>query len=202
MKMKIGTDLDECLAEFVSGFLDYHNNKYGTKLNRKEFKSYNLWETIGGTREDAIKHVSEFYRTNYFKNLPVVFGSVNVVDLLSRENEIFVISSRPIYIHNETIKWLDDHFHEKFSEIFFSDEWNFSSWNFFNFRRKNKSGICKKLKLDFYIEDNLGYALSCARKVDKVLLLDKPWNQNSELPNNVHRVYGWNEILEKIENGV
>lgn len=206
--MKIGTDLDECLAEFVYSFLNWHNDKYKTNFDREDIKSFNLWETIGGTREDAINKVYDFYKTKYFKELPVTFGSQHVLRTLSRKNDIFLISSRPYCVRDETRKWLDQHFNDIFDDVILTDEW--ARYSFATFFKRfiklfgdgsTKANICKKLCLDFYVEDNLDYARDCARNGTKVFLLDRPWNRGGELLYGIDRVYNWNEIFEKIENG-
>ena len=193
--MKIGIDLDECLTEYVFGFLNYYNNTHKTNFHFWEIKNYKLWELIGGTKEEAINTVYAFHETNYFKELPVVFGAKNAVEELRKFSELLIITSRPNELINKTNQWLDQHFHNKFSNILFTNEWSKSG------ERKQKSEICKNLKLDFLIEDNLDYALNCSGYVRRVFLLDKPWNQteNGNLPRDVDRVYNWNEILEKIE---
>lgn len=190
--MRIGIDLDECLAEFVFGFLNYYNNKHGTYFEAKDFKKYELWSVIGGNRDDAINEVYQFYKTDYFKELPVIFGSKNVVEELKKFSEVLIVTSRQNDIADKTTQWLDQHFHNKFSKIIFTNEWGKSGVS------KKKSEICKSLRLDFLIEDNLECALDCAR-YSKAFLLDKPWNQNKKLPENIKRVYNWHEILERIE---
>lgn len=193
--MKIGIDLDDCLAEFAYSFLNWHNDKYETSFEIEDVKRFNFWETIGGTRGDIIDKVSDFYKTNYFRNLPVVFGAVNGINQLCWENELFVVSSRPNDIYEETKKWIDQHFHDKFSEVILTNEWSLSG------KAIKKADVCKKLGVDLYIDDNLENVIDCAKpkKNIRVFLFDRPWNQNSKLLKIITRVYNWNEILEKIE---
>ena len=188
--MKIGIDLDECLAEFIFGFLNYYNNKYKTDFEFKDFKHYDLWKTIGGNRESAVKEVYDFYDTSHFKNLPVIFLSRTSINELKKDNGLFVITSRQNDFIEKTDYWINQNFPNKFSDIIFTGEWNN------NGPKTKKSDICDRLEIDMFIEDNLDNALSCAKESRKVLLLDKPWNQNGSLPRGVNRVYNWNEILE------
>ncbi|MEK6872650.1 MAG: hypothetical protein AABW90_01395 [Nanoarchaeota archaeon] len=191
--MNIGIDLDECLSEYVFGFLNYYNDTYNTNFHFNDVKDFGFWKLIGGTREEAINIVSSFYKTSYFKELPVVFGSRNTVEELKKFSELFVVTSRPNDIINKTNQWIDQHFHNKFSKIIFTNELSRSG------ERKRKLEICKNLRLDFLVEDNIEYALDCARTKTKVFLLDKPWNQSERKLNEISRVYNWNEILEWIE---
>lgn len=191
--MKIGIDLDECLAEYIFGFLNWYNYTYKTNFRFEDFKDYDLWKTIGGTKNEVINKVHDFYKTDYFKELPIVFGSRNSIEELKKFNELFVVTSRPNEVIKETNKWIENHFHNKFSKVIFTNEWGNSG------ERRRKSEICKNVRLDFLIEDNLEYALDCARTKTKVFLLDRPWNQSKRKLDEINRVYNWHEILEKIE---
>jgi len=42
--MKIGIDLDEILAEFLTAAIQYHNNIYNTNFTKEQFHSYKFWE--------------------------------------------------------------------------------------------------------------------------------------------------------------
>lgn len=64
---------------------------------------------------------------------------------------------------------------------------------------KSKSEICGELGISIFIEDNSSYALDCAKKGIKVLLLDKPWNKNYEKHPNIIKVNSWEEILERLK---
>ena len=43
-------------------------------------------------------------------------------------------------------------------------------------------------------EDSLEYAEDCVQVVQKVILLDQPWNQASEESEKIMRVNNWSEI--------
>lgn len=187
--MKIGIDLDECLAEFFFSFCNYYNNKYKTNFEFKDFKDSDLWKTIGVNRESAIKEVYSFYDTSYYENLPVVFFSRTCVNELRRNNDLFVITSRQNDFIEKTNYWINQNFPNKFSDVIFTGEWNKGS------NAVKKSEICDKLEIELFIEDNLDNALDCRKDKRKIFLLDKPWNQNKKL-NGVKRVYNWHEILE------
>ena len=192
--MKIGIDLDECLGEFVYGFLEYHNEKYNSGLSRDGMVSYNFWDLIGCSRDESIKRVCDFYDTSGFKELPVVPGSREALRNLSDNNELYVITSRPDDITMETIRWLYHHYPGRFeiSRIIFTNE--FSK----NGRKKTKANVCQGLGIDYLIEDNKDYANSCGDVGISVFLLDKPWNQG-ELHRNVSRVGGWYEVLDGLK---
>ncbi len=191
--MKIGFDLDECLGELILSFLSYYNNTYGTNYRFEDVKSYNLEDLIGGTRLGAIKCVHKFYETNYFKEIPVVIGSRNAVEELIKNNEAVVITSRPLIIKKQTERWLNHHFYDKFKDVILTNEWSVEGGN------NSKADICRDLGVNCFIEDNLNYAIELSKKGIKVFLLDKPWNKNGELNENITRVKNYYELLEKIK---
>ena len=190
--MLIGVDLDEVLADLLSAFIRYHNEKYGTSLQREDFRSYDLWKAWGGTLEDAVQKVKDFYKTDYFRNINPVQGSIEVIDTLSKTNELIVITSRPHYIRRETKNWIEHYFPEKFSKVYFvTNPYQPGIY------KRSKSDICAELGVNILIEDCLDYARECASRGTSVFLLDSPWNRSEELPSGVMRVKSWNEILEK-----
>lgn len=190
--MKIGVDLDEVLADFLSALIMFHNYKNGTSFRRDHFHSYKVYEIWGGTYDDTIKEIYEFYETKYFDDIKPIPGSIENIEVLSRNNDLVVITSRQNDISQKTLNWIDRYFKNGFSGIFFTND---------NSRHGdiiNKSQICINSGVDFMIEDYLIYAAECAKSVKKVFLLDSPWNKTDELPKNISRVYSWSEITEDL----
>lgn len=195
MKHKsIALDCDEVLMEFVSGICFYNNSTYKTFFERKHFKSYNFWETLGGTRDSSHKLVEEFYNSSVFDNLRPIKGAVPGVNTLKKKgHELFVVTSRPIHIADKTKSSLYNYFLKSFSEVYFSSEWHH------NGHIGKKSEVCKSIGIELIVEDNIDNALDCASKGVEVILLDAPWNQTSSNYMGIHRVSDWNGILKKIE---
>jgi len=192
--MKIGIDLDEVLAEFVSAFLQFHNEKYGTKLNKNHFHVYEFEKVLGGTEENAADKAYEFFGTHHFKNIQPTEGARKAMEKLAKAgHELFVITSRQSEVVEDTKNWLEANFPKVFKEIHFtSNKYGRTNPNI------SKTDACKKIGISLLIEDNLEHASSCAAEGINVLLLDRPWNQG-ELPKNVKRFSLWEEVLKEIE---
>jgi len=194
--MKIGIDLDGCLAEFVDPFLNYHNRIHGTNFRRREVKSFDFWRLIGGTSKDSQEEIFNFYRSEQFRELPVVPGSVEVIEGLSEEHELYVITARPDWVSRETEQWLGNYFSDRFLEVIHTGEYDST-----NESPKSKSDVCKHLGVEVIVEDSYENAIDCTSKGIASVLLDYPWNRNNgngELPSGVTRVYNWNQIFEEI----
>lgn len=190
--MKIGVDLDEVLGEFLHALIQYHNYEYGTNLKKEQFKSYFFWETWGGTREEAIQKVYDFHKTEFFTNIKPVLGAQKGIEFLSKNHELVIITSRQYEIADETKEWVEKYFPEKFKDIFFTN--NYSQ----NGPTKSKKEVCDSENVNLLIEDFFQYAQECASEERKVLLFDKPWNQQNYLQNGMKRVHSWKEVLENI----
>ncbi len=194
--MKIGIDLDEVLADFLSALIEYHNATYGTSLVREQFQSYRFWETWDGTREETIQKVYDFHKTPYFRNMKPVIGSQEAVGILKQNNDLFVVTSRQNDIVETTREWIAKHFPDIFSGVFFANHYSQNGSSI------TKRQICDSVGVDVLIEDSPEYALECLDAKRKVLLLDCPWNRYSELPRGTYRVNSWDEIIENITRAV
>jgi uncharacterized HAD superfamily protein len=188
--MKIGIDIDEVLADQLSSLIRFHNDSFGTTLARDHFRSSKFWETWGGTREEAIRKVYDFYQTPYFRDIQPVDGSKEAVGRLSRDHELHLVTGRQNDIATLTQDWIRRHFPNRFSGIHFANHYSNNGFP------QSKAEICDALGIEFLIEDTLDYALECARPNRKILLLDYPWNQTNDLPEGIHRVHSWKGVLD------
>ncbi len=191
--MIIGIDVDDVLADFMNSMIKYHNDRYNTDYSREDFKTYNLWETIGGNEEDTVKKIYDFYHTSHFDNIPPTEGSQDAVKELNKNNVLRVITSRPYDLHDQTLKWLDRYFLGKFEEAHFTNEWAGGIG-----KPTRKRDMCKEHGIDILIEDSLAYANECASDRTRVYLMNRPWNQSENLSKKITRVYSWKDILDKI----
>ncbi len=192
--MRIGTDLDEIVIEWVRSYLKFFNKRYRKSVRFEDIKSYDLWKPLGISREEAFSLADEFYETPEFKNLQLVEGAKEGLMTLAEKNELFFITSRPRYIERQTSNFLKRNFDGILNENFDV----FYSGDVFG-NGKTKAEICEELRIEIFFEDRRESAVDVARKGIKVLLLDKPWNQYGKCNDNVKRVDDWNKILEEIK---
>jgi len=192
--MIIGVDIDEVLADMTTYFFKFHNEKYGTNVKREDVFSYHLWEVVGGTREEITKKFYEFYASKHFLEMTTIPGSQKHLKLLSDKYEVHLITARPNDIQKETFLWIKKFFPFKDFEIHFTNHWGSGEG-----KARTKGEICKELGIEIMIEDSLAYSKEMAEKGIKVLLMDCPWNQSDDLPENVIRVHSWEEAVEVIE---
>jgi uncharacterized HAD superfamily protein len=187
--MIIGVDLDEVLADLLAQFLKFYNAKHNTHFERNQFLSYRWWETIGGTHKEAIDEYYEFWASAYPKDIEPVAGSVEAIKALCANHTLFLITSRQHVFRSGTEEWLNSHFPNQFSKIFFTNH------NAKEGRAQSKAEICRVHGVQLLIEDDIDHATECAAEGIPVLLLDAPWNRKPSLPAGITAVSSWRQIL-------
>ncbi len=62
-----------------------------------------------------------------------------------------------------------------------------------------KAEVCKNENIDIFIDDHINNVINVSLTGIPSILLDQPWNKDEVLPNNVKRLYSWEEIVMEID---
>jgi uncharacterized HAD superfamily protein len=188
-------DMDDTLVDYCGGIMNWHNETYGTHLERKDFTSYAFHKVWGGTEKEAIEKVRTFAQSeNLIKLLPLE-GAVDAVEhLLQRKKKLCITTSRSMKTKDATETLLDLYFKNKFSDIFYCA--------FPQRKRENgertKVKICKELGASL-IDDSLAHAIPCFHAgVGFILFGNYPWNQMNGSGKDIIRADNWEDLLTKI----
>lgn len=187
--MKIGIDIDGVIADFVKKFLEFYNKKTGNNFSTENWVTYNFWDFIPITKEEGKKLMDEFYSLEDFDEIPLIEGSKEAIHELSKQNQIYIITARPLRWGEKTKKFFDKHFSGKQINLIHSRDKEDKT--------VYKREICNNWGINLLIEDCGDIALQCAERGIQVFLLNSLYNQNIS-HKNITRVKNWNEILEKI----
>jgi len=191
--MRIGVDLDEVLADTLSAVLPFHNDRYNTSLTRGDFHSYKFWEIWGGSREESVRRVHEFFDSPYAERVTPIAGARDALTRLKEAgHELHVITARSNAFIEHTKRWIGMHFPGLFDEIHFTNFYSVSG------EGRTKSSVCKNLGIEVMVEDDLHHASDCATSGIKVILIDYPWNKE-ESKENVARVSSWDDAVTLIQ---
>jgi len=192
--LRIGIDFDEVLVNHLDSIIEYYNNKYSTNYSFNDFHSYHFCEVWGGTREDAIKEIFDFYNTSYFKEQKIIEESKLVLNKFKELGfDLFVITGRPNSISEDTITKINDNFKDFFKDILFTNNFSIEGIEL------KKSDFVNNLQLDYFIEDSIPYSKDILENtnVKKLFLFNNPWNINETISDSrLIRVDSWKEILE------
>ncbi len=196
--MNIGIDLDDVLADFHKGWLRYYNDKYGTNLTISDCKSYRLSDVHKVADDIVIKRIKYFYRTNIFKDLDPIKGSLKTVNYMKANHKLYVITSRPSWTSGTTRTWIKKYFQNAFTDVILTNQFG----NKDKKTQVDKSEVCRRYKINIIIEDSPTFSYDIAKTGGKVLLLDSPWNQTMSSHKNIERVFSWGEIKSLIDGYV
>lgn len=197
--MKIGLDLDDVVFDTVPSFLGFYNQIHGTNFTRTDITMYEIEQLgIGKTPDDVTRLFDRFHTSPEFDRIPLVEGAEEGIFELSRlpDSSLVIVTSRPPRYRAKTTASITRSFPNNPLPVYFSYDFSFNNQQT---RSQAKSQICRELGVDVFVEDYLVYAQACSEQGVRVLLLDKPWNQNGTLPSNITRVYKWQEILQQIK---
>jgi 5'(3')-deoxyribonucleotidase len=195
-RKKIGIDLDDTLFDLVSPFISYHNQTYKTNLKKEDFTTYSFNEVLKlPSMRDAVERVFQFYDSDFFRKMPPLPGSIESVNKIKGDYEMYIITYRPDFLYNDTMNQLWDNFRGCFSEVLFA----FNPYIGGKSIGKTKADICLNKGISKMIDDSLNCVLECKKKgVSTLLFGDYPWNRNGE-HKEIIRVKDWKEVLEKLE---
>jgi len=188
--MKIAIDIDEVLFEFVRGYLQVAKDKGYKELTFEEVYTYNLWEPLGVSKEEAVQISEDYHNSNFFNSPEVVLGAKEALKKLNNY-ELFFITNRPLRWKLKTLSFLKENFGVDSSHVYFAGD-------FHKGNGKGKAEICKELGVSLIVEDHSEFVEGYANEGITVLLLDKPWNKNV-LHENIIRCKDWNEVLRNLE---
>jgi 5'(3')-deoxyribonucleotidase len=196
----VAVDLDEVLGEFITPLVKFHNAVYpdAPRLSATSFFSYKFADVWGGTRDEAIAKVHEFFDSEYFEDIPVVSGAKDGVQaLLKAGYRLVVVTSRQYEIERQTREWIQRHFADCFEDIAFGNHWGMSGG------KVSKVALCQDLGAECLIDDSVDYAMECGKTGLRVLLFgDYAWNASEDeinpLPPTVQRVPNWAQVVEEL----
>jgi uncharacterized HAD superfamily protein len=168
----VGCDLDGVIGDIVPQLVRFSRTQHRIRLTRKHIVSENL-ETCAPIRQEQLHRL--FENPEFFRSLPVVSGArKSLLTLREAGCAIHIVTDRFWYgeIDEDTTNWLVRH-RIPFDSVAFA-------------RKAQKQDVAHRLKIDWFIEDQLSNARLLS-SICPVLLLDRPYNQGAT-PEHVTRV--------------
>ena len=110
MKERIAIDMDEVMADTLAKHLACYKRDFGETLTKADLAGHRLDAFVPAERRE---HVRGYLRINgYFRDIPVMSGSQEVIRALAKRYEIFVASAAMEFPTSFTDKyeWLHEHF--------------------------------------------------------------------------------------------
>jgi len=191
--MKIAVDLDDVLSSFIAEFLRWYNPQYGTNWQFEDVVDYHWPNFMNITTEQAISDVHRFFATSEFANLPLIPGATEFVQQLASQHELYIITARQRVAEAITYTYLEKSFPGVFRDVLFANHYSIDGSP-----ARTKGELCEQAGCELIIDDDARHAGALLAHNVKMVLMDKPWNKNDQLPTGVIRAYNWEDVLSAI----
>jgi 5'-nucleotidase len=171
---RVLVDMDEVIADTTLGMIGWYKRVYGGDIDYKKMLAGH--SLIKGFPEEHQTDVrQQLYEPGFFRHLPVMENSVEVLKEMNKKYEVYIVSAATEFPNSLTDKyyWLEDHF------------------PFFSWKQMVFCGDKSMIQADFMIDDHAKH-LQYFR--GKPFIFTAPHNLNEQ---RFERLNNWKEAGEK-----
>jgi uncharacterized HAD superfamily protein len=177
--MNIGIDIDSTLNNFCDEYWNFLEKNYNIILDKSNYNNSNyLKNELGDIEYDEM--INTFYNTDLFIEKYAKF----FIKKLKRNNKIIIITARDYSSSDETIKWLKE---------------NGILYDNILFNAGNKGKACINNNIDIMIDDSPYNIYDLLKRRIKVLVYNRPYNQEFYEGELLHRVNNWIDIYNYLK---
>ena len=197
--MKIYVDYDDCLCETARAFTGIADRLFGRKVPYEEVRFFSLKDSFMLNDEEYEQLMIEGHRPEVLLSYDETPGASRVLnEWIDKGYEVSVITGRPFSAYDPSRQWLNEHGLERV-KMFCLNKYGRDSFiknSDFNLELDDYY----RMKFDYAVEDSpMAFKFFEHLPELKVLVFDRPWNREAELPgDNYSRVYDWDRIREII----
>lgn len=175
--MVISFDLDDVLAEFQRGWVQFNKLVYNEDYAYEDFTVFNYEIVMGIEKDEVYKRIFEFYHHESFEELEPVRGMLEITKKLVVSNELHVLTSRSSEIADITKRWISKLYPGVFKKIHFTGQ---ISRNGFN-HSVTKGDICQQIGAAFHIDDAAIHFKDIVAAGTQVIVYTRPWNRHVDV---------------------
>ena len=199
--MNIYVDFDDCLCETARHFSWLVKELFDKDVPYEQIEFFNLQKSFS-LEEDQYQYMMiEAHKPEILLSYEETPGASQTINKwIDSGHNVFIITGRPYSAYEASRKWLDQHNLER-AKLYCLDKYGRDSFI------KNSSFSLKledyyKMHFDFAVEDSpLAFKFFDHLPDLKIMVFDRPWNHNTELPNdNYYRCVDWKAISEMVSD--
>lgn len=188
----VGVDIDGVLADYPRSFVEFINKELGTDFDPDKITNYNIYEELGLSTELGMELKDKYRQSGQKRFIPVIDGAKEMLHgLRDLGYKIVLLTARPYKKYNrifpDTMEWLEK---------------NGLVYDAIIFDENKEERLLKEFganRVDFFIDDVAGNANSISNLGVKCFLVDRPYNQDAVLKENVVRVNSVKEVLDHVK---
>ncbi len=193
--MNIYIDFDDCLCETARNFCVLVEVMFGKTVPYEDVRFFNLQKSYDLTDEQYEKMMIDAHTPESLIALKETPGASETINSwIDEGHEVSIITGRPSLAYDASRQWLDQHGLER-AKLYCLNKYgrdNFIKNSEFNLELEDYY----KMHFDYAIEDSpLAFKFFEHLPDLKVLVFDRPWNHNAELPGEGYtRCMDWKAI--------
>lgn len=189
----IAVDIDDVLAISAENFINYSNQKWGTRLTIDDFHEdwAQMWKIDAASELKRAQRVLEDKVFNSHKHFT---DALPVLKKLAKDYKLVIATSRTKTIANDTLEWLDKYFPDLFDEIHHAGIWDDLSTRH-SAHLETKAELVRQIGADYLIDDQPKHCIAAGEAGIKCVLFgDYPWNRHIKPSKNIARAHNWEEV--------
>lgn len=195
----IAIDCDDVLASSAEAFLQFSNDRWGTRLTIEDIDEdwSKMWQIDEAETEVRAK---EYHASGIISDYRHYDEALPVLEWLAQRYTLVVATSRNASINSETIAWIEKHYHGIFESIYFSGIYDdFSRLD--TAHLLTKSDLLQQIGASYLIDDQPKHCISAVEHgMQSILFGDYPWSNAHNLPAGATRCLDWNDVREFFED--
>ncbi|CAN5124102.1 5'-3'-deoxyribonucleotidase [soil metagenome] len=134
--MRLLIDMDEVMADAIERFLEWYERDFGVRYTKADLHGTKLHFIVPQEHRKIVQQYPQ--QRGFFKDLPVIENSIEVIEQLNNRFDVYVASAAMEFPYSleEKYEWLDQHF------------------PFIHWKRRIFCGDKSVLKADILIDDH------------------------------------------------
>ncbi|OGL38539.1 hypothetical protein A3J32_02300 [Candidatus Saccharibacteria bacterium RIFCSPLOWO2_02_FULL_46_7] len=186
----IAIDIDDVLAANAEGFVEFSNRRWGTHLKPDDYTEH--WAEMWGVDFDEVENRRDIMvAERVFLNHRLFKEAKLVLESLSKNHKLVIVSSRGPRVQADTIDWINQSFESIFSEFHFTKIWD-RPMHILEQLKMTKAEVCREIGADYLIDDQPKHCIAAAEAGITALLFGSyRWTKVDDLPKNVIKVKNW-----------
>lgn len=198
--MKIYVDYDDCLCETARSFSDLVYDLYKKDVPYEKIRYFNLQMAFDLTDEQYEKLLLKGHEPEILMSYEETPGASKVInEWVDKGYDVSIITGRPFSSYEVSRLWLDRHGFKDI-KMYCLDKYgreNFVKGGDFSLDISDYL----KMKFDYAVEDSpSAFKFFDHLPEIKVMVFDRPWNREHELPNASYtRCFDWESIRKIVK---
>lgn len=194
----IAIDIDEVLGEYAVEFVKFSNARWGTNLSVEDY-SENWSEMWQIDHRETMERSKIIYTkgVGFYGDLKKLVGADEAMQTLKETYDLVLVTSRPLSVEQETRDWLEQHYSNLVSAIYFAGMYDgdITDKSFL----KTKANVFSEIKPTFIIDDLPKHCHAAADMgIRAILFGEYPWNKDTEETDRIKRCRNWSEVVDFI----